>query len=504
MSLRIGPWQAKQGRICEELARYGQQSAWETAMDVEAANDGSVVFHTVQGEEVRAALLRLTFHAAAFEVPGGDTVIRNSEVLDDFKIFLGERPVYSDRAVVQQVINVGTALVCSVLLQDVSFDAEFFDRWGQQDQLGQRFGQFMRQWQVICKVLPEFKVAVADIQTFLCDCRRWLEQVELGIRSSPKPDREQQERAAIAQLGPEVLPVIDSLFGRFEEIAAGLDEQQSPVHRTYVQRHLHPIVLCAPFAYRSYRKPLGYAGDYEVVDMMLRDPQEGSSLFAKVFNVWLLHQGSAAAHRNRIALLTRHLVQETAAAVRAGRKARILSLGCGPAREVQDFIAQSELSNQAHFTLLDFNQETLQHAERLLRNKQREHGRAVSFELVRKSVQQLLRDLVRADALPSSVKHDFIYCAGLLDYLPDSTCKRLMALCHRSLRAGGLLLATNVTPSCPNRGSLELILDWHLVYRGAAEMAVLRPDGVQEDAARIHSDETGVNILLEMRKTNGQ
>ncbi|HXP62452.1 MAG TPA: hypothetical protein VN829_18280, partial [Dongiaceae bacterium] len=348
-------------------------------MDVEAVKDGSVLFHTVQGWEVRAALLRLTLHAAAFEVLGADTVIRNSELLADFKIFIGERPVYSGRAVVQQAINVGTALVCSVLLDDVCFDVEFFTGLGQEGGLRRSFGQFLGQWQVICKVLPEFKVAVADIQTFLCDCRHWLDQVELGIRSSPKPDREEQEHAAIAQLSPEVLPVIDTLFGRFEEIAARLDQEQSSVHRSYIQRHLHPIVLCAPFAYRSYRKPLGYAGDYEMVDMMLRDPEEGSSLFAKVFNVWLLHQGSAAAHRNRIVTLTRHLVEETAAALRAGRRARILNIGCGPAREVQDFIAQSELSNHAHFTLLDVNQETLQHAERLLRHKQREHGRAVSF-----------------------------------------------------------------------------------------------------------------------------
>lgn len=473
-------------------------------MGVEAVKDGSVLFHTVQGGEVRAALLRLTLHAAAFEVLGADTVIRSSELLADFKIFAGERTVYAGRAVVQQAINVGTALVCSVLLEDACFDVEFFTCLGQNGGLRQRFGQFLEQWQVICKVLPEFKVAVADIQTFLCDCRHWLDQVELGIRSSPKPDREEREHAAIAQLSPEVLPVIDTLFWRFEEIAARLDEEQSPIHRSYIQRHLHPIVLCAPFAYRSYRKPLGYAGDYEMVDMMLRDPEEGSSLFAKLFNVWLLHQGSAAAHRNRIELLTRHLVEETAAAVRAGRRARILSIGCGPAREVHDFIAQSELSSHAHFTLLDVNQETLVHAERLLRHKQREHGRAISFECIRKSVQQLLRDAVRANGLALRASYDFIYCAGLLDYLADSTCKRLMTLCHQSLTAKGLLLATSVSPCCPNRGSLELILDWHLVYRGAREMSALCPEGLEEDAAQINSDESGVNVLLEMRKTDGR
>ena len=43
-------------------------------------------------------------------------------------------------------------------------------------------------------------------------------------------------------------------------------------------------VMLAICVYRAYTKPLGYAGDYEVVNMMLRDPFEGDSLFAKVIN----------------------------------------------------------------------------------------------------------------------------------------------------------------------------------------------------------------------------
>jgi extracellular factor (EF) 3-hydroxypalmitic acid methyl ester biosynthesis protein len=472
-------------------------------MEIDTIKDGLAVFRTAQGGEVRAALLRLTRYDAAFEVYSPEVVIRTSEVLEGFTVFLRDQPAYSGRAVVQNIVNTGTATVCSVVLDDISFDNEFFAALGRDGHWRERFGDCLRQWQSICKVLPEFKVVVADIQTFLIDCRRWMEQVELGIRSSPRPDRVQQEREVIDQLEPQVIPVLDTLFEKFERLAAGLDEEQRPVHRSYIQRHLHPIVLCAPFAYRSYFKPLGYAGDYEMVNMMLRDPREGSSLFAKIFNVWLLHQRSAGAHRNRIQFLVQRLVQEAAAAARAGRKARILNLGCGPAWEVQQFLAQSALSNSAQFTLLDFNDETLRHAAAALGQRQQQHGRTTSINLVKRSVQQLLKDMVRADGISMGTSYDFIYCAGLFDYLPDRTCKRLMTLFHQSLAPGGLIVVTNVAPTNPNRGSLELILDWHLIYRDALGVAALRPEGVAEEDVRIESDDTCVNVFVETRKPNG-
>jgi extracellular factor (EF) 3-hydroxypalmitic acid methyl ester biosynthesis protein len=77
-----------------------------------------------------------------------------------------------------------------------------------------------------------------------------------------------------------------------------------------------------------------------------------------------------------------------------------------------------------------------------------------------------------------------------------------MNLFYQSLAPGGLTLITNVAPFAPNRGSLELILDWHLIYRNADQVAALRPDGVPEGALRVQSDQTGFNIFLEARKAD--
>ena len=63
--------------------------------------DSLAVFRTGQGVEIRATLLRLTPYGAAFEVYNPDAVIRTSEVLEDFKVFINDQPAYSGRAVVR-------------------------------------------------------------------------------------------------------------------------------------------------------------------------------------------------------------------------------------------------------------------------------------------------------------------------------------------------------------------------------------------------------------------
>lgn len=98
------------------------------------------------------------------------------------------------------------------------------------------------------------------------------------------------------------------------------------MHRSYIKRQLHPLVLCSPFIYRTFQKPLGYAGDYEMVSMMLQDPYEGSSMFAKILNRLFLDTAPVVAHRNRIVYLSKRLHEETLR-MKEGKVARIFNLG---------------------------------------------------------------------------------------------------------------------------------------------------------------------------------
>ena len=366
--------------------------------------------------------------------------------------------------------------------------------------LQEGFEGFIRHWQRLYRVLPEFKVVVADMQSFLADLRLWLEQVEIEIKSAPSSNLPEMEQRAAQDIGRSMVPAFDAMHERLESISGGIETELRPAHQNFANRQLHPLVMCSPFAYRTYHKPLGYAGDYEMVNMILRDPHEGGSLFAKVVNLWFLSQWPARAHRNRVKYLKAMLKEEARRGVGRGRPIRVLNLGCGPAGEIQRFLAEDELSEHAQFTLLDFNEETVQHTSRVLEELKRRHGRRTSIQVQKKSVQSVLKEGARPVAEAPEARYDLIYCAGLLDYLPDRTCKQLMNVFYDWLAPGGLAVATNVEDCKPFRHMLEFVLDWHLIYRGVQKSAALVPERAAAGSVRILKDPTEVNVFIEVRK----
>ncbi len=469
-------------------------------MSISAGKDTFIVCRNSQGTEVRATQLRLTRYVVVFEVYNPYSILQLSEVLTDFKIIINDRMVYSGRAVVSNLVNTGIILICEATLENEWLDVNIFASLYQKDKLQNEFTEFLKEWQKTKHISAEFKAVIADLQTFLMDMQRWLEQVELGIQSEATHDRLQVERDAIQELQAPAFSAVGSLFGRYEETAQGVPEELQPIHRAYVKNQIHPLILCSPFVYRVFRKPLGYAGDYEMVNMMLRDPFEGSSLFAKILNVHFLKAPPCEAHRNRIKYLTESLDVETRRVSQTGRNLRVFNLGCGPAREIQNFLAKDDLCEKADLTLLDFNDETLQYTDSILKALKEKHHRKTSIRMVKKSVNQILKESMRPVENPEDKNFDMVYCAGLFDYLSDRICKKLMDYFYDILAPGGLLIATNVDKSNPIRHGMEAFLEWHLVYRDRQQLLELRPSAAPEGSYQVKADVTGVNIFIEVRK----
>jgi extracellular factor (EF) 3-hydroxypalmitic acid methyl ester biosynthesis protein len=192
------------------------------------------------------------------------------------------------------------------------------------------------------------------------------------------------------------------------------------------------------------------------------------------------------------------LRDETLLARRRGRSVNIFNLGCGPAREIQDYLAHHDICDQTRFRLLDFNRETLAHTSQVLGALKRQYNRATQIDLVEKSVHQILKEAHKFQS--SEGKYDVVYCAGLFDYLSDQVCRRLIQIFYDMAAPGGLVVVTNVDISNPSRNWMEYVLDWHLIYRDARRFRVLVPDRVKPDTAVVRSVGTGVNIVLEIRK----
>jgi extracellular factor (EF) 3-hydroxypalmitic acid methyl ester biosynthesis protein len=80
-----------------------------------------------------------------------------------------------------------------------------------------------------------------------------------------------------------------------------------------------------------------------------------------------------------------------------------------------------------------------------------------------------------------------------------------MNIFYEMVAPGGLLLATNVSDvmnaTRPFRYSMEYILDWHLIYRDRQGMAGLAPVRAPADSVSVISEDTGVDLFIEVRKS---
>jgi extracellular factor (EF) 3-hydroxypalmitic acid methyl ester biosynthesis protein len=314
------------------------------------------------------------------------------------------------------------------------------------------------------------------------------------------PHAGQEKTAQLAEkLEERILSGIRSLTDRLEHVLNGVERELMPSHWVYCRRMLHPFTLSSPFMHRTFVKPLGYAGDYEMVDMMFHNRFQGNSLFAQLLNSYALQLPPVVAHRNRIQYLTKKLQDESLRLMAKGSRIRVFSLGCGPAQEVQSFLEKCEFSSHAHFTLADFNQETLDQTGRVLQALITRLGRRTSIKTVKASVQQIIKDFAFPERRTRLGRFDFIYCAGLFDYLPDRTCHQIMEVFFEMLEPSGLLVATNVD-NHEARNQMECFLDWQLIYRNHAELQSLSPEKVDPQNICVKRDPSGVNVFLEIRK----
>ncbi len=454
-----------------------------------------------QGTELTANLLRIKRYSVVFEVYNPYSILQLSEVLSDFRIMASRRMLYHGKAVVSNLLNTGIVLVCEATLDEGWVEVDFLSSVAGGSDIGGQFSSFMTEWKSANKVQDPFKLVVADMANMLNGVQHWLTGVDVGIRTTVTRRRDELEQEVFSSVQTRVIEEVLPSMERFELVVGEVGDDESPVHKAYVRRELHPLVLCSPFLYRTYTKPLGYAGDYEMVNMMLRNPYEGSSAFAKLLNYALLHTEPVVAHRNRIDYLINVLMGETQR--RGGRsKTRVFNLACGPAVEIQRFLRDHDESDLIEIDLLDFNGETLEYTKERIQEARMAGGRETVVRYFQRSVHQLLRSAAQGGE-EDFTGYDVVYCAGLFDYLSQRVCKKLVELFCTMVKPGGRVIVTNVSASNPRKAWMEYLMEWNLIYRDREEMEDLVPDGFPIKGVEITEDSTGVNLFLDITLANG-
>ncbi|WP_374411816.1 class I SAM-dependent methyltransferase [Hydrogenophaga sp.] len=458
--------------------------------------DPVVTFRNSQGEAARGTLTSLQRRALVMEIYNPYSIVQVSEVLNDLVIRSGERAIYQGKAVVVSLLNTGLMAVVSVTL---------INEWNDLGHIGHdarsvalAVARFVEEWETRSRVGHAYQGVVNDLRAYFSEVTRWLDQADVTA-GLPRDESGRVRDDVFYEIARPLLIKGQRYLRRFEEEAAKVVPEEDAAHRAFAQAALHPLVLRAPFVYRTFAKPLGYAGDYQMVNQILGDPREGPSTYFELVNFMFLQAAVAQAHRNRVDILQQRLTELAEQARASGRPLRILNVGCGPAGELQRLVAAGTPVDHLDVSLVDFSEETLTYASERLDEVARQHAHpGLKITLRHESVHQMLKRSAREADVPQAEQFDYIYCAGLFDYLADKACSRLIAYFERHLRPGGRLLVTNVHSANPERFWMEHFLEWYLIYRDEQGTAQLFPPSLPD--VQTFTDATGVNLFAEVVK----
>ncbi len=237
----------------------------------------------------------------------------------------------------------------------------------------------------------------------------------------------------------------------------------------------------------SQHWPRGYPGDAEMLDLIYGLGDTGVKLakttsrgrFIEEYCYGSLVQVSARRRLKRIANLIDSLCYR-----QSDKAAHILSIACGYLREghISKAVAEKRFGR---FVALDQDAESIEVVKNNFAN--------LGIETITDSLGVILKK--RIDGA-----FDFVYAAGLYDYLPKDTAAQLTAAMFDLLNPGGRLLVANYTPKTPEAGFMEAFMNWPLIYRTEQEIAAFGSliDNRQVASVKIFPEiaSSGQNCLL--------
>ncbi len=454
---------------------------------------GASARHATLGD-VQAVVEDLSLTGAALLIAGGAAkanLVLNGDRLERLQMVCRGAVLYEGDAHVRRVTERGNDLIIGVEVQSRTIDLSELYRLGTKHSFSERLYGVLEPQED--DVSDAFKVWVNDLRTSLERAKAFLDAEEDALANLDQFTREQTLRTYLESVAPRLIEKLNGASRELYALVSGLAEEQHSIYRSYYKKQITPLIVHSPLLRRAYTKPLGYAGDYEMMNMLYREHAEGDSLFGRALNLYAAQEGAAQANINRL----EYLSAKIRAAIEVRGRVRLASIGCGPARELFVLLERNpELGPFIDVALIDQEERVLTYCERTLSPIAMRTGAKVHF--IRESVRRLLTAKKLKEALG---ERDFIYSAGLFDYLNARSFSALLSVLYEALAPSGHLAIGNVASNNPSRYFMEYCLDWFLIHRSRedllsfAEALTPPPARTQVDA-----EPSGVNLFLHIWK----
>lgn len=342
------------------------------------------------------------------------------------------------------------------------------------------------------RVSPEFKKEVADFRLYLNQLKQTLSQEERKLAVLVPSEKEKICQSLIDYYEKELQQKVHGMLLTINEVIKDFTQNEHTIHRTYFREQLMEFTQDSVFFKRAFEKPLGYAGDYMMMEMLYHGLRQGETLWHKVINSCLTSLPMGNGVRNRAWYLSKKILDT----LESRQNQNIMSLACGPCTEVA--IVLEKAPPKANYYLVDQDKEALKHAQDKLARVRFKTKAKATLDFRSDSVKRFLKD--PQAILAEYPKMDFIYTAGLYDYLDAAVASKLTKVLFSLLKSGGQLVIGNFER---NEYSyfIEYASDWFLIYRTPEEMLKLVSEDMSVQSKKVEKESLdGVSLFLCLQK----
>ncbi|MBN2298478.1 MAG: class I SAM-dependent methyltransferase [Deltaproteobacteria bacterium] len=278
-----------------------------------------------------------------------------------------------------------------------------------------------------------------------------------------------------------------------------IDSKEHFIHREFFQKRLNEFFMKSELFIRAYTKPLGYAGDYEMMNIIYRNSFEGKDIFSQVMNKIDCEGAASRAVRNRREYFCKK-IQSMFENTPDDKPIRIVSIACGPCLEISDFLSRlNNGRNHCTIEIVAMDQDANALADSQKRLSPLINGlESVSVQYVQGNIKALIVGKEKEKAPYKDA--DLIYTTGLFDYLSANASNRLILELYSFLKPGGTLIIGNFGMHNPQRFKMEYGSEWVLIHRSEEDLMELTKGLPQDAAMNVEKEPEGINLFLNIWK----
>jgi chemotaxis methyl-accepting protein methylase len=307
-----------------------------------------------------------------------------------------------------------------------------------------------------------------DFKNLTINLYYWLRKVEEDINSFnienfyfSKKEIENFENKIINAVSEHLKNYIMDVLNQLENTISNLSDKEKKYHYNYFREICGDFFDQSYLGYRAYHKPRGYAGDYEMLRLIYENQPRGTTLFAKCMDKFFLSALESEAVRNR----AKYLEKKIKNFVKINNKAKIVSFGCGIAKEIQNLLLSDyKVLKDVEIHFIDQDIEALKNAQKDITNIIKQKNLELNVNYHNWGIKNILKDGFIWG------KSDLVYSAGVYDYLTDKMCYKLTSVFYDLLNPGGQIIIGNFNTNTPEHLVRTIILDWILILRDKSHL----------------------------------